>query len=94
MNKLNSVKRYDWRAKVGVRPTSQNAEAFRTYVEIVYTLLEEFSSADLPYSEVRQMCQPQYFFTVVNDMRTEKLSMRIYTSEEGTRIISIHKVAN
>ena len=84
--------KFDWRKQVGERPTDQNAELFHSYVEIAYTLLEEFSSAEFIYSEVRQVCQPAYLFSVVCDMRSDKLSMRIHTTEEGWKVISIHKV--
>jgi hypothetical protein len=83
---------HDWRRQVGERPTESNAELFHSYVEMAYQLLEEFSSADFIYSEVRQVCQPQYLFQVVCDMRSEKLSMRIWTTEEGYKAVSIHKI--
>ena len=83
--------RYDWRQKVGVRPTESNSELFHRYVEMANELLEDYSSADFVYSEVRQVCQPQYLFQVVLEMRSEKLSMVIRNTEEGLRVISIHK---
>lgn len=83
---------YDWRRQVGERPTESNAELFHSYVEMAYQLLEEFSSADFIYSEVRQVCQPQYLFQVVCDMCEHKLSMRIWTTEEGYKAVSIHKI--
>jgi hypothetical protein len=92
--KVNAKERswqYNWRRSVGERPTASNAEVFHSYVEMAYTLLEEFSSADFVYSEVRQVCQPQYLFQVVCDMRSEKLSMRIWTTEDGMKAVSIHK---
>jgi hypothetical protein len=83
---------HDWRRQVGERPTESNAEVFHSYVEMAYQLLEEFSSADFIYSEVRQVCQPQYLFQVVCDMSEHKLSMRIWTTEEGYKAVSIHKI--
>ena len=86
------VQLFDWRKQVGKRPTDQNEELFHSYVEMAYTLLEEFSSAEFLYSEVRQVCQPAYLFSVVCDMRSDKLSMRIYDTDSGLKAISIHKV--
>jgi hypothetical protein len=83
---------HDWRRKTGERPTESNAKLFHSYVEMAYELLEEYSSADFIYSELRQVCQPTYLFQVVCDMRGEKLSMRIYTTEEGLKCVMIHKV--
>ena len=83
---------FDWRKQVGERPTDQNQELFHSLVEQATVLIEEFSSAEFIYSEVRQVCQPAYLFSVVCDMRSEKLSMRIHTTEEGWKVISIHKV--
>jgi hypothetical protein len=90
----NAIRRwqYDWRLNVGERPTEQNAELFHKYVEMAYTLLEEFNSAEFMYHEVRRVCSPKYLFSVVCDMRGEKLSMRIYNTESGIKAISIHKV--
>lgn len=87
------VKRWqhDWRQQVGERPTQQNAELFRNYVEFAYQMLGEFGSADFVYSELRQVCQPQYFFQVVGEMLSDKLSMRIY-QKDGLKIVVIHKV--
>ena len=84
---------FDWRKQVGKRPTDQNLELFHSLVEQAYVLIEEFNSAEFIYSEVRQVCQPTYLFSVVCDMRGEKLSMRIHTTEEGWKVISIHKVS-
>jgi len=83
---------HNWRRQVGERPTESNAKLFHSYVEMAYQLLEEFSSADFIYSEVRQVCQPQYLFQVVCDMSEHKLSMRIWTTEEGYKAVSIHKI--
>jgi hypothetical protein len=83
---------YDWRQKVGERPVSENAELFHQYVEWAYQAIEDFQHAALPYTDVRQVCQPQYLFQVVCDMRSEKLSMRVYHNEEGLKLIVIHKV--
>jgi len=83
---------YDWRQKTGERPTESNAKLFHSYVEMAYELLEDFSSAEFIYSELRQICQPQYLFQVVCDMRGEKLSMRIYPTEDGLKCVMIHKV--
>ena len=90
----NAIRRwqYDWRLKVGERPTEQNAKLFHSYVEIAHMSLEEFSSAEFTYHAVRRVCSPQYLFSVVRDMRSEKLSMRIYNNESGIKAISIHKV--
>lgn len=84
--------KFDWRKEVGERPTDQNQELFHSLVEQATVLIEEFSSVEFIYSEVRQICQPAYLFSVVCDMRSEKLSMRIHTTEEGWKVISIHKV--
>ena len=90
----NAIRRwqYDWRLNVGERPTDQNLALFHSYVEMAYTLLEEFSSAEFLYHEVRSVCSPKYLFSVVCDMRGEKLSMRIYDTDTGIKAISIHKV--
>ena len=85
--------KYSWRQRVGMRPTEQNQELFHSYVKMAYELLEDFSSADFIYSEVRQVVHPAYLFQVVCDMRSEKLSMRVYTNEEGLKLIAIHKVS-
>lgn len=84
---------FDWRKQVGERPTDQNLELFHSLVEQATVLIEEFSSAEFIYSEVRQVCQPAYLFSVVCDMRGDKLSMRIHTTEDGWKVISIHKVS-
>lgn len=84
---------FDWRKQVGERPTDQNLELFHSLVEQAYVLIEEFNSAEFIYSEVRQVCQPAYLFSVVCDMRGDKLSMRIHTTEDGWKVISIHKVS-
>jgi len=83
---------YDWRHKVGERPTSENAELFHQYVEYAYQAIEDGHDASFPYSDVRQVCQPQYLFQVVSDMRSDKLSMRIYQNEEGLKLVVIHSV--
>ena len=83
---------HDWRQRVGERPTQQNAELFRNYVEFAYQMLEELGSADFVYSDLRQVCQPVYLFQVVCDMRSEKLSMRIYQDRDGLKVVVIHKV--
>ncbi len=83
---------FNWRKEVGERPTDQNQELFHSLVEQATVLIEEFSSVEFIYSEVRQVCQPAYLFSVVCDMRSDKLSMRIHTTEEGWKVITIHKV--
>jgi hypothetical protein len=44
------------------------------------------------YHDVKDVCQPQYLFSVVSDMSECKLSMRIHNTESGLRVITIHKV--
>lgn len=90
----NTIRRwqYDWRLKVGERPTEQNVQLFHSYVEKAYTSLAESSPAEFTYQDVRRVCSPQYLFSVVRDMQSEKLSMRIYNNESGVKAISIHKV--
>lgn len=83
---------FNWRKEVGERPTDQNQELFHSLVEKATVLIEEFSSVEFIYSEVRQVCQPAYLFSVVCDMRSDKLSMRIHTTQEGWKVITIHKV--
>ena len=83
---------FDWRKQVGERPTDQNLELFHSLVEQAHVLIDEFSSAEFIYSEVRQVCQPAYLFSVVCGTRGDKLSMRIHTTEDGWKVISIHKV--
>ena len=83
---------YDWRRLQAERPTEQNAEVFHSYVEMAWQLLEEFSSADFVYSEVRKVCQPRYLFQVIADMRSEKLTMVIRDTESGLKVVSICKV--
>ena len=83
---------FDWRKQVGERPTDQNAELFRSYVEMAHKMLEELGSADFVYSDLRQVCQPQYLFQVVCDMQSAKLSMRIYQDKDGLKVVVIHKV--
>jgi hypothetical protein len=88
--------KYSWHQRIGERPTEQNAEVFHRYVEDAYTCLEEdnpLEPAMYVYSEVRKLCHPAYFFQVVSEMRSEKLSMRVYTNEEGLKLIAIHKVS-
>lgn len=84
---------YDWRRKPGLRPTEQNQELFHRYVEYAYQVLEENQDAVLPYTDVRQVCQPQYLFQVISEMRSDKLSMRIYQDEEGLKLVVIHSIA-
>ena len=57
-------------------------------------MLEDYSSVDFIYSDVIQMCKPAYLFSVICDMRGEKLSMRIYQTDSGIKVIYIHKVNN
>lgn len=83
---------YDWRERTGERPTRQNAELFHNYVEFAYQMLEELGSADFVFSELRQVCQPQYLFQVVCDMRSEKLSMSIRQGKDGLKVVVIHRV--
>jgi hypothetical protein len=83
---------HDWRRKVGERPTEQNQALFHKYVEYAHQVLEENQDAAFPYADVRQVCQPQYLFQVVSEMRSDKLSMRIYQNEEGLKLIVIHTV--
>jgi hypothetical protein len=64
---------HDWRRKVGERPTEQNQALFHKYVEYAHQVLEENQEAAFPYSDVRQVCQPQYLFQVVSEMRSDKL---------------------
>ena len=84
---------YDWRQRVGERPTEQNADVFRSYVEWAHQCLAEGTEAAFPYADVRQVCQPQYLFQVVAEMLTDKVSMRIYQdTESGLKLVVIHKV--
>jgi len=83
---------HDWRQQVGERPTQQNAELFHSYVEFAYQMLEELGSADFVYSDLRQVCQPQYLFQVVCDMQGDKLSMRIHQDKDGLKVVVIHKI--
>jgi hypothetical protein len=83
---------HDWRQQVGERPTQQNAELFHSYVEFAYEMLEELGSADFVYSDLRQVCQPQYLFQVVCDMQSDKLSMRIHQDKDGFKVVVIHKI--
>jgi hypothetical protein len=83
---------YDWRQSLGKRPASEDAELFHQYVEYAYQAIEDGCDAVFPYSDVRQVCQPQYLFQVVSDMRSDKLSMRIYQNEEGLKLVVIHSV--
>ena len=92
MQKQQRRWQYDWRQRVGERPTAENAELFHRYVEYAYQAIEEGSDAAFPYHDVRQVCQPQYLFQVVADMRSDKLSMRIYQDESGLKLIVIHSV--
>ena len=82
--------KHDWRVTAGGRPV--DAELFHMYVEEAYKLLEEYTSADFLYHDVKEVCQPQYLFSVVSDMTECKLSMKIYNTESGLRVITIHKV--
>ena len=90
--KEHTAWQYSWHQRIGMRPTEQNQELFHSFVEMAYELLEDFSSADFIYSEVRQVVHPAYLFQVVCDMRSEKLSMRVYTTEDGLKCVTIHKV--
>ena len=82
--------KHDWRVAAGGRPV--DAELFHMYVEEAYKLLEECNAADFLYHDVKEVCQPQYLFSVVSDMTECKLSMKIYNTESGLRVITIHKV--
>jgi len=82
--------KHNWRESTGNRPV--DAKLFHSYVEQAYELLKEFTSADFLYHDVREVCQPQYLFSVVSDMTECKLSMKIYNTESGLRVITIHKV--
>ena len=82
--------KHDWRQTAGSRPV--DAKFFHSYVEQAYELLKEFTSADFLYHDVREVCQPQYLFSVVSVMTECKLSMKIYNTESGLRVITIHKV--
>ena len=90
--KVVKQRQYDWRRLPAERPLEQNAELFHSYVEMAWQLLEEFSSADFVYSEVKQVCQPRYLFQVIADMRTEKLTMVIRDTTSGLKMVSICKV--
>ena len=92
MQKQQRRWQYDWRQRVGERPTAENAELFHSYVEYAYQCIEENQEVAFPYHDVRQVCQPQYLFQVVSDMRSNKLSMRIYQNEEGLKLVVIHTV--
>lgn len=92
MQKQQRRWQYDWRRGVGERPTAENAELFHRYVEYAYQAIEEGADAAFPYHDVRQVCQPAYLFQVVADMRSDKLSMRIYQDESGLKLIVIHTV--
>ena len=82
--------KHDWRVAAGGRPV--DAELFHMYVEEAYKLLAECNAADFLYHDVKEVCQPQYLFSVVSDMTECKLSMKIYNTESGLRVITIHKV--
>ena len=82
--------KHDWRVTAGGRPV--DAELFHMYVEEAYKLLAECNAADFLYHDVKEVCQPQYLFSVVSDMTECKLSMKIYNTESGLRVITIHKV--
>ena len=82
--------KHDWRVATGKRPA--DAKLFRSYVETAHKLLEECNGADFLYHDVKDVCQPQYLFSVVSDMSECKLSMRIHNTESGLRVITIHKV--
>lgn len=84
--------KFDWRRRVGERPTQENVKLFHNYVEFAYQMLEELGSADFVYSDLRQVCQPAYLFQVICDMRGEKLSMRIHQDKDGLKVVVIHKV--
>ena len=90
--KEHTAWKYSWHQRVGMRPTEQNQELFHSYVEMAYELLKGFSSADFLYNEVRKVCHPAYLFQVVCDMYDAKLYMKIYTTNEGLKVLSIHKV--
>jgi hypothetical protein len=86
-----SVKwKHNWRESTGNRPA--DAKLFHSYVETAHELLEEYASADFLYHDVKDVCQPQYLFSVVSDMTECKLSMKIHNTESGLRVITIHKV--
>jgi len=85
--------KYNWRQAPGTAAVSPfKGWLFRNYVEQAYKLLSEYSSADFLYHDVRDVCQPQYLFSVVSDMSECKLSMKIHNTESGLRVITIHKV--
>jgi hypothetical protein len=82
--------KHNWRVTTGSRPV--DATLFHSYVEEAYKLLEECNVADFLYHDVKEVCQPQYLFSVVSDMIECKLSMKIHNTESGLRVITIHKV--
>lgn len=82
--------KHNWRESTGNRPV--DAKLFHMMVETAHELLAEYSSADFLYHDVRAVVQPQYLFSVVSDMTECKLSMKIYNTESGLRVITIHKV--
>ena len=82
--------KYNWRQTSGKRPA--DAKLFHMMVEAAHELLAEYSSADFLYQDVKAIVQPQYLFSVVSDMSGYKLSMKIYNTESGLRVITIHKV--
>ena len=82
--------KHNWRESTGNRPV--DATLFHSYVEEAYKLLEECNVADFLYHDVKEVCQPQYLFSVVSDMIECKLSMKIHNTESGLRVITIHKV--
>jgi len=86
--------KYDWRQEVGKPLSAENLSLFHNYLEMACQMLEEYSSVDFIYSDVIQMCKPAYLFSVICDMRGEKLSMRIYQTDSGIKVIYIHKVHN
>ena len=86
--------KYDWRQEVGKPLSAENLSLFHNYLEMAYQMLEEYSSADFIYSDVIQICKPAYLFSVICDTRGEKLSMRIYQTDSGIKVICIHKVHN
>lgn len=79
---------YDWSVKVGERPLEQNQDAFFSMLETTVALLQECGGVELVYSDVVKVCQPQYLFAVLRDMKIGKLMMQVLTVD-GLRVIWI-----
>ena len=83
--------KHDWRKEVGYAPSVASTEVFHSYVETAYKLLEESKALDLLAADVQKLgVRPQYLYQVLLDMHGSQLCMKLHTTEEGVRLLSLY----